>query len=90
MENKRYVISDQPSGDAPRLMLIFGQPLSPSVHANLRECLSRDMEFSRTLVFDFAVEIYQLVNGRWIHLDGSVELEGAPIPPTKVNFREFT
>ncbi len=90
MENKRYVIGDQPSGDAPRLMLIYHNRLSCEAKLNLIRGLSDALESYKVIVLDGGLEVFQLIDGRWLHLDGSVELEDAPIPPAKVNFREYT
>ncbi len=84
----KHVISDKPSGDAPRLMLIVHQKLSMAQHENIRESLGKALESGKTIVIDGGVEVFQLINGKWLHLDGLIELEDAPIPQ-KVNFREF-
>ena len=86
---KRYVISDQPPGNAPRLMLISHKRLSPQAAAILGEDLRLSLESDQPFVIHGGYGVYQLIEGRWIHLDGSIELEDAPIP-AKINFREFT
>ncbi len=85
---RKHVISDQPSGNAPRLMLIFRNSLRISELENIHRNLGEVIESGKPIVIDGAVEVFQLINGKWLHLDGSIELEDAPIPE-KVNFREF-
>ncbi len=87
-EAKRYVISEQPSGDAPRLMLIYHQKLAMDVLARIHQELNMVLELGVPIVLDGGIEVFQLIDGKWLHLDGSIELEDAPIPQ-KVNFREF-
>ncbi len=84
----KYVVSEQPSGDAPRLMLIYHNLLSAQAAHNLMEGLSQALESDKIILLDGSVEVFQLINGKWLHLDGSIELEDASIPQ-KVNFREF-
>jgi hypothetical protein len=85
----KVVISDQPPGNAPRLMLIFRNPLSCSAQERVKESLGLAHESYKPIVIYGPVEVFQLIDGKWLHLDGSVELEDAPVPPAKVNFREF-
>ncbi len=84
----KHVISDKPSGDAPRLMLIVHDRLSEQAHANIKKDLETALASGKSIVIGGGVEVFQLINGKWLHLDGSIELEDAPIPQ-KVNFREF-
>lgn len=88
----KHVISDQPSGNAPRLMLIFHNKLSMTQYEYIKEHLGKVLESDQPIVIEGGVEIFQLINGKWLHLDGSVELTDAPMPektPAKVSFREF-
>jgi rubredoxin len=88
-ETKRYVISDQPAGNQPRLMLIFRSRMSCEKMAIVRERVNEDLAGSKSIIMDSGVEaVFQLINGRWIALDGKTELEDAPAPE-KVNFRKF-
>ena len=84
----KYVISDQPSGNMPRLMLIFNHRLSWMAYENIHKTLGEVVESGKPIVIEGGVEVFQLINGKWLHLDGSIELEDAPVPE-KVNFREF-
>ncbi len=84
----KHVISGQPSGNAPRLMLIFHNKLSMAAYKSIHRSLGEVIESGKPIVIEGGVEVFQLISGKWLHLDGSIELEDAPIPQ-KVYFREF-
>jgi len=73
----------------PPLMLITHRPMSQATIDIVRQSILEADELKLSVIEGF--EVFQLIDGRWIHVDGSVELEGAPIPEPKgkINFREF-
>lgn len=88
MSDKRYAITEA-SGDFPPLMLIYHNLLSPAQCQRIREIMKQAQESGGPFVIEGGFEVFQLVGGKWLHVDGSVELEDAPMPE-KINFREFT
>ena len=94
MKGERYhhLIADGSDGYPP-LLVIFSRRLPEHVLANFKSDLSAAMAAqNHILLFEDGqnMDIYQLVNGRWMSLDSTIELEGAPMPEVKkVNFKEF-
>jgi hypothetical protein len=62
--------------------------LSVNAMVILRDSLNEALARNGCIVGPSDMDVFQLVGGRWIKLDGSTELVDAPIPE-KVNFREF-
>jgi hypothetical protein len=84
-----YVMSNKPPGNQPRLLLIYHNRFPTATLAAMRENLNRALAEGKHLIIDGGVEVFQLVEGRWIHLDGSIELTDVPKEPKKISFREF-
>jgi hypothetical protein len=87
-EEKRYVISDQPKGDAPRLMAICDQRLSMEALHRIKTWLDDGNNYNRNMVFEGGLRLFQLIEGRWLEIGVNVDLEDVPVPE-KINFREF-
>lgn len=87
-DRKRYVVTE--GSKSPPLMLIYPHYLTAEARRNVTTLLSAVLESGKSFVIDGGVEVYQLIDGRWIHLDGSIEIvDGPKVEPTKVNFKEF-